>query len=469
MSTKVYTFGCRISRESRDIVEREIERGRRYYNAMIEAVNLDIAGDSDWSPEKEERLGRAERKSKARRIESLARVICADNAKAKTVTARAIYRRISRVSRNVRADKRFSAASSGCYRGTYHSVQAAFDQSMSSKRVGVWPGDPYRFRRSGDNSGAIVGVHLQPSQPWGKLLGESSSICAPEQHDGRRFRLLLKVSKEAQPIEVSVDLGSKCRGIRREVPVDALVSHVMLARRGDYGTRGKYVLLVTAKTEAVEVPEDTTQRVGVDVGFAMQDDGSLLVAVTSDGDELRIPPYAVRMAHRVHALQAERDDLANSKRAEVTGCTGKSAIGVSVWCEKNGTGHAEYLDREHSLRCTQDHVRRRYQAIRLDAYRKFASALGAHSYVKKVKLKAVAEKELRGEELNLDRVIASCFELESLLRQRGAVDVVCEIEGDAHGPSVLSARKIKEAGEAGSLKIGTARKQVRKYRKSKAA
>lgn len=469
MPTKVYTFGCRISREARDIVEQEIELGRRYYNAMIEAVNLDIAGDRDWSPEKEARLGRPERKGKAKRIEALARLFCADDARAKTVSARAIYARLSRVSRNVRADKRFSAASSGCYTGTYHSVQSAFDQAMSAKRVGVWPGEPFRFRRMGDNSGAIVGVHLQPSRPWWKLLGGSSSVCTPEPHDGRRFRLVLKVSKCAEPIEVSVDLGSKCRGVRREIPSDALVSHVMLARRGDYGTRGKYVLLVTAKHETEETVVDQTQRVGVDVGFDMQPDGSLLVAVTSEGDELRIPAYAVRMAHRVHELQSERDALANAKRTECPACTGKSAIGVAIWCERNGPGHAEYLEREHALRCTQDHVRRRYQAIRLDAYRKFASVYGTHAYVRKAKLKAVAEKELHGEEQNLDRVIASCFEIESLLRQRGAIDVVCERYGDANAPSVASAEKIRQAGVSGSLKIDTARKQVRKYRKKKAS
>ena len=469
MPTKVYTFGCRISRESRDIVEREIERGRRYYNAMIEQVNLDIAGDRDWSPEKEERLGRPERKSRARRIESLAHLICSDDSRAKTVTARAIYRRISRVSRNVRADKRFSAANSGCYTGTYHAVQAAFDQALSSKRVGVWPGEPYRYRRSGENSGAIAGVHLQPSWEWGKLLTGSSSICAPAAHDGRRFLLSLKVSKEAPPIEISVDLGSKCRGVRREIPADALVSHVMVTRRGDYGTRGKYVILVTAKTEAVELESDSTQRVGVDVGFAPQPDGSLLVAVTSEGNELRVPPYAVRMAHRVHELQSERDNLANAKRAECPACTGKSAIGVYRWCEQNGPGHAEYMAAEFALRCTQEHVRRRYQAIRSDAYRKFASVYGSHCYVRKVKLKAVAETELRGQERNLDRTIASCFEIEQLLRKAGAVDVVCERSGDANSPDLASAEKIRQAGLSGSLKIATARKQVRKYRKSKAA
>jgi len=487
MSTKVYVFGCRISDESRTIVEREIERGRIYYNSMIEAVNADIAGPR--APEcHNKRLP-----GKAKRIESLARLFClspihtselegkhdreAERKRAKTVAAKAIYRRIARVSRNVRAMPKFSAARSGCYTGTYHAVQAAFDQAMSSKRVGVWPGEPFRYRRQGENSGTTIGVHIQPSTTWGAIREGRHEICSsdPGLDDHRHFHLNLKVSKESGPIAISVDVGKPCRSRdgRRWIPNDAIVSHVMLCRAGDNGTRGKYELHVTARTDAMaaaSLRSEVEERIGIDIGWASRPDGSILVTVTSDGVECAIPAYAVRMALRVIELQSERDNLANEVKSRHPDCAAKSAIGVSRWCEQHADqSESEYLIAEHALRCTQDHVRRRYQAIRSDLYRKFARAYGHRCWILKTSLKEAAEVKLKGEAKNYDRTIASCFELAQLLRNAGAVEVRRERRGDSLGPSRENTEQIKQAGESGSLLERAARKAVRKYRKTKRA
>lgn len=464
MSTKVYVFRCRLDDAARAIVESEIERGRRYYNDMIADLNSDIAGTKEHE-------GEPAIEGKARRIEHLARHICTSDDKANTVAARAIYRRIARVSLNIRALPKFSAFRSGCYTGTYHGVQAAFDQATSAKRVGVWPGEPFRYRRHGDNSGTGVGVHIQPATTWANILSGRHSICKAERHpDGRVFFLDLKVSKESGPIGIRVILPKRCHGVRREIPSEGTVSHVLIHRTGDYGTRGKYELHVTVKTPSANAPPVEVTRVGVDIGWRARSDGSLLVAVTSDGQECSIPAYAVRMALRESELQSERDNLANELRARHPECTGSSAIGVASWVQRNcDQSEAEYLAKEHALRCTQDHVRRRYLAIRTDVYRKFAAAIGWSAAVLKTRLKEVAEEELKGQPENFDRKLAAGFQLAQLLRNAGAAEVVCERRGDSNAPERENAEQIRVAHETGKLLDRGARRSVRKYRRTKRA
>jgi hypothetical protein len=469
MTTRVCVFGSRIDDASRSIVEREIERGRNYYNGMIAAVNDDIAGPPN--PEKRgERLP-----GKAARIELLAAWFCTSPEKAKSIAARAIYRRIARVSRNVRASPAFSAAKSGCYTGTYHAVQAAFDQAVSSKRVGVWPGEPFRFRRRNDNSGTTIGVHIQPSTTWGAIRSGRHEICNsdPLLDDGRYLAFNLKVSKDSPPIAVSVALGKKCRGKRRTIPDEALVSHVVLCRRGDYGTRGKYELHVTAKTDFVAAtgvslqPATCAGSVGIDIGWKLRDDGSILVAVTSGGTECVVPPYAVRMALRNTELQAERDELANEARARHLDCPSKSSIGTARWIEQRfDQSEAEYLAKESALRCTQDHVRRRYQNIRQDIYKKF-SRQHRCVFILKTKLKETAEareKWTRRAGDEFERTVASCFELAQLLRNAGAVETKWERSAD-HTPTQANAISVLDAGASGDRQERKAPRQVSKFRK----
>lgn len=466
MSVKVYVFGCRISDSSRAIVEREIERGRQYYNSMIAAVNNDIAGQSN--PEKRgERLP-----GKAKRIESLAAMICSDAKKAKDVAARAIYRRITRVCRNVRAAPGFAAAKSGCYTGTYHAVCAAFDQAMGSKRVGVWPGEPFRFRRPGENSGTTIGVHIQPSTTWKKIRSGNHEICSsdPAQDRDRYLTMMLKVSKETGPIEVSVALGKKCHGERRTIPPDSLISHVMICRAGDHSTKGKYELHVTVKQNVMATASlEPVQRdaIGVDMGWKPRDDGSLLVAVTSHGSECVIPPYAVRMALRVTELRAERDELANEVRARHHECQSKSAEGTARWLEQRyDQSESEYLSKELALRCTQDHVRRRYQNIRRDVYAKFARQCGG-AFLIKLNLKEASESREPGERRRGDefeRTVASCFELAQLLKNAGAVETKCDRSAD-RAPTRENALGLLEAGLSGERQERKQTKHIRKFRK----
>lgn len=463
MGTKVFKRGCRFDSSSRAEIEAEMERGRRYYNDMIGALNRDIAGI-------EARDGVDAVEGKAKRIERLCRAWFADGDKAKSVAAKAIYRRIKTVSRNIRADKRFSALNSGCYRGTYHAVQADFDRAVSAKRVGVWPGEPYRYRRPG-GPGACVGVHIQPPKPWSWVLSGVSEICSVTDDNGRIFEMTLKVSKSST-IPLTVDRGKKCQGARLDIPADALVSHVMVFRSGDYATGGKYEIHVTYKEEDASCVE--LSRVGVDIGWKRRTDGSMLVAVSSDGRECVIPAYAVRMASRVAEIQSDRDNLANDCKTRLLAagrdCQAKSSAGVARWAEQYADqSEREYIANERALRCTQEHVRSRYQNIRNDTYRKFVNELRGRACIIKTRLKVVAEEKLKGEGLNFDRVVASCFELSQLFRNAGAVEVACERRGHSVVPDAVNAEEIRLAHESGKLLDRGARKTVRMYRKSKKA
>lgn len=454
LDTKVFKRGCRISEEARAHVEAEIARGCRYYNDMIGALNRDISGAKA-------RGEQPEIEGRAARIERLCKRHISDEKAAKSLAAKAIYKRIARIAKNVRAT--FTAAKSGCYTGTYHAVQADFDRAVSAKRPGVWPGAPYRYRDTRD-SGAIVGVHIQPAKPWRWVLDGRSEICQliPDSDDGRFFRIRLKVSKE-HTIEVSIDRGNKCRGKRLDIPDFALVSHVYVMRTGDYATGGKYEVRIVYKTPKVET-DPVTDRIGVDLGWRSLSDGSLLVAVTSDGRQCIIPDYAVRMALRVPELQSERDNLANVEKQTIMGCQAKSPSRLADFIERNGLGgHDDWLEKEHELHCRQAHVARRYQNIRTDVYRKFANSIRGRANILKTTLKRVAEEELKGENLNYDRTIASCFMLAQLLKNAGAIEVTCERQSDSYAPTVENAELIRTA----PTREGAARKTVRKFRKTK--
>lgn len=467
MTTRVFKRGCRFSSEDRRIIEDEIRRGCEYYNTLIGFVNRRIAGvpavgDKPAVPGIADRIKR----------------LCSywhreTPEKAKQLTARAIYRQIANAAKQ--AHVAHSAASSGCYTGTYHSVQSDFDRAVSAKRIGVWPGAPFKYRRT-QQSGACVGVHIQPAKPWSwiRACGSKLAGAARDQDNGRIFGMYLKVSKDTPSIQLTVDRGKKCRGVRLDIPESALVSHVMIYRVGDYATAGKYEIHITYQVPDVEMPA-IKGRVGVAIGWQTQPDGSLLTAVTSDGRQCRIPAYAVRMALRVDELQAERDKLSNEIRQLYHECHATSASGVFDWVLRfRDQTEWRYLQAEHRLHCRQAHVQRRYQNIRNNAYLQFANQLRGCCVIEKQDLKAVAEDELKGAAKNRDRSIAACYRLQQYLKNVGAVVVTgCRLPGgfpDGHTPTVETAKLIAAAAADTGSHATAKVKSIRKFRKkSKAA
>lgn len=406
---RVYVFACRLGTEAELMASREIDRERALYNQMI----------AEYNPHPRQR----------------ALTVCA----------------------------RHKLAEGSCYTGSHFAAMNDFQRATSAKRIGVWPGDPYRFRSRNANDGAMVGVVFMKSSgmTWGKITGGSSRIFSVE--TGQRYcAVRLKVSREEEPIEFTCHL-------RREIPPDAIVTSAYLARTGTYGRRHKWELRVTFSVDTVasDALAPASDPIGVDVGWQMQDDGGLLVAVTSDGRRLVIPPYAIRMAPRSYEIQKERDLLANAQREKIgEECTAKSANGTAYWCEQHRPeSEREYIENDRALRCRQDHTRERLQNIRADHYRKFVASLGCQVFILKSKLKVVAEEEKKGEELNKTRTWAALHELIQLLRNAGAVEVECERLGDASVPCSVNAEKIRDAGIAGSLHERAARKPVRKFRK----
>lgn len=406
---RVYSFSVRLPLEAERVAMREIDRGRSLYNAMI----------AQYNPH----------------------------------PRRKVFDIISN----------HKLADSGLYTGTYFAVVNAFQQAVGTKRVGVWPGDPYRFRSWRSNEGAMVGVSRSKSAgaTWGGALAGASQIFSVTDDGSKYLRVQLKISRDDEPIEFTAH-------IRRTIPSDAVLTKVYLVRKGTYGRRHKWELQVTFEADVAVVPS-TGDRVGVDVGWKQREDGSLLVAVTSDGQKLIVPAYAIRMALRGPELQSERDNLANETRSRHAECQARSANGTAAWCEEyRPETEREYIRQDRELRCRQDHVRERYQNIRNDWYKKFAATLRGRAYILKNKLKEAAEKELPTV-VNRVRSIASCFEVAQLLRTNGAIEVVCERLSDSLEPTLENAERIRLSGESGELLERPARKPVRKFRKRLAA
>lgn len=479
MTTRVYTFRkVRISPESAHECFAEIERGRQYYNAMIDELNRRVQEELEY-------------------IEEAAFGAYGDTEAAKSCQAKLIYRAIKRHARDVRAQ--MPASSTECYTGTYHAVQAAFDQATSSKRQGTWPGERFRRRYPGDG-GEAVGVHIQGGKTtWRDLQQGSTSLMIARDvwvgHQGA----WLKVSRNAT---IPVRVWWKSRGKNpRVIPDDAIVSHAMLCLESDYGTsptctelpdgwqpRGKWVLRITAKIPSIEtVPKSGS--VGVSIGWYRDDEG-LLVAVTSDGKELRIPAYALRMADRNNELRSERDQLANAVKEYLPisnpNWMPKSAQAAASYIERHGLNvradidpvkrelFARFLEREANLRRTNDHVRRRFLNIRDEHYRKFVHSLqGKRVYVDKIEIKQLAESRHEKEDVGAtSRFLAGAHSLVAMLKNAGAEQVpFCgddrERLGDEREPTEANARNVLESGLNGNLHHATARKTVRKYRRSK--
>ena len=433
MSMKVYVFGCKISKSDQVLIEAEIERGRLYYNSMIESYN----------PNPRQRPG------------------------------------------DVR--KRFPASGTECYKGTYDIVASDFDRAVSAKRPGKWPGDPYHFRRKHENSGASVGVRVYPSCSWGDLKTGGKRVVAVlpsqnEQFSHKRFVLRIKVDKENDPIELSVSLPKPCRGIRRTVPDEAMISHVRIFRKGDFATGAKYVVHVTAQdidSTTCSIPE--TERIGIDFGWHEQPNGALLVGITSQGEPIQIPAYVVRMWRSSESIRGERDAAAGAIRDRIPSINNervpKSASGIAAYIKRhNLPGFAKWEIVEYDAHVKEDHVRRRYQNVRNDIYKKLASRIGPVCCIERLDLKPVIEKDKEGplpKPIGERRFIASLFVLQQLLRNHGAIEVppVCERSEEILGtqadrvPTTENASLIFAACAGGNRFHRATRKPVRKYRK----
>lgn len=481
-STRVYVFGTKLPKDARAVVEDEIERGRLYYNSMIDALNDRLAGPRDPSNPKERLTGLGD----AARIERIVTWFASgrDWSKdtIKSLAAKAIYSRIRKLARDIRANPKFSGEASGCYKGSYDEIGSDFDRATSSKRVGVWPGEPFRVRFPDSHDGAKVGCRFSDAPTWGDIRAGKRTILSscpdrdwgpPGSKHKRHFVVSLKVAKASPPIEFDAMLPKPCRssGGHRRIPSDAIVLSAKLARRGDYGTGNKYVLLVTIKIpeRKLDLPESTDERVGIDFGFASTKTAGLLVARTSSGNELVLPPYAIRFAVSESAIQAERDALAKAVRSRNPECTAKSAAWTAKWIAKHAAdSEADYLKLERDLHRRQDHVRRRYIAIRTDIYKKFARDYGHRCWILKTKLKQQSEGELKDDPKNFDRKLAAIFQLAQILRNNGAVEVVATRD-ESLMPTSENCERILQAGVNGSLLVRASRKQVRKYRKRKAS
>jgi hypothetical protein len=379
---------------------------------------------------------------------------------------------------------RHKLAESGLYTGSYMSAVAAFQQAVSVKRAHKWPGDPYSFRHDHDLRGAKIGVVWSKSQAptWDKLLAGFSSLATCELGAKRRRNYSawkLKVSRDDAPIVFTANM-------RREIPPDALITAIYLVPDGERGESRWWDLQITWHEQTVVVVEPPKERVGVSTGWSILDDGSMLVAITSEARCLRIPPYAIRKAKDVESIQGQRDTWANIMLGELkrkgvsckygddvgyegaeTGlvCWAKSADAVIDWVERNGIhGMRPFVDKAIELRRRQQHNRRRFLDIRDELYRDFAAA-NRCAYISKQKLRETAEKELKGQEPNHERTWASIHMLEQCLIERGAVEIECESLGDSIAPTLANAQKIWDSGESGNIKIRASRKSVRKYRK----
>ena len=479
---RVYDFNCWMSDEDARVAIGEIERGRRYYNNMIAELNRRV----------QEELPVIEALSAGDRFlarivllwpwfdPSLAQQATADGDDPKSKQAMAIYACIAHHARDVRHD--MPTGPSGCYTGTYHAVHAAFDAAIGDKRKGTWPGEPYHFRRMRDNRGATCGVHLQGgSYTWSGLLSgqtsivqvcdldstytQTSSLSHEANHYWERRIVRLKVAKLSDPLILHVKL-------HRQIPHHAVITHVTLARSGDYGSRIRWRLLITAKIETTtEVTRKDT--IGVDTGFRVMPNGAIQVGMTSEGDELSIPAYAVRMNQKIDMVDRQRKELALQIRDQLPPIEGQglpvSPGGHASYIERNGLhGFGEYLEQENHLHCLQDHLAKRAQRIRTDVFRKFVHSLRDRQvFIEKLKLRALAKDE---ESDNAIRKYANLSALTTMFKNTGAKEVKqIEGRGDAHLPDVDFAEKIREAGESEKLEIRPARKAIRKYRKSKRA
>ena len=472
MTTLVYTFRkVRISAVDARECFAEIERGRSYYNAMIVELNQRVQEEIEY-------------------IEESAYGLMGNAEATKGAIAKLIYRAIRRHSRDVRAQ--MPASSSCCYTGTYHAVQSAFDQATSSKRKGTWPGERFRRRYPG-GGGEAVGVHIQGgTTTWKDICDGKTSLFEARDAGSRYGTFALKISKSAT---IESRVAWKCYGKNpRVIPDDAVISHAMLCLVGDYSQaycdstgnpRGTWVLRVTAKLPAREVAPKT-ETVGVSVGWYREQD--MLVAVTSEGKELRVPAYAMRMADRNNELCSERDQLANAVKEYLPIANPKwmpkSAMSTASYIERHGLNvrddvdpahrmmFAKFLERETQLRRTNDHVRRRFQNIRDEHYRKFVQSLaGKQVYFDKIEIKAIAESNQEKEDIGAtSRFVAGVHSLVTMLVNSGAELVpFCgddrERLGDERVPTRENADKILQAALDGKRHQGAARKSVRKYRR----
>lgn len=495
--TKVFCFKVRMpdDNETELAVLREIRRGREYYNKLIDDLNARRAGALEGAKEV---FGEDFDESLLFLPGSYT------TAEGSKKMLPSVY---SRYVMDVCADN--PAGESGCYKGTYDKVCLDFQQATSAKRVGVWPGKPYRRRVEWKHDGALVGVRFNPNPQWSALRDGKREICSfsdaghflthskkgvplTQAKEGTWKLLRLKVAKDEPPVLVYVKMRHRGR-CQPGIPDDALVSRVFVVRSGDYaqGNRWsqhrarsyKWTLQITATVPDTQVSESVERlidrsEVGVDIGWQVTESGSLLVAQTSDGAPLVVPAYVVRMAYSQRQCQADRQALADAIRPKLPNPVEegaklpKSPEGISIYIQREGVKGEEfdtYVKEEHKLHCREDHLRRRIKNIRTDHYRKFAHQLtGRKIMIAKSQLKQIAEEQ---NETGWLRFIASAYSLVQLLKNKGACEVDArklqqqESSAVSRAPSVEAAKQL-----VGLQPIEKAcRKTVRKYRKSKAS
>lgn len=480
MTTRVYKYGARAKSLGPKLRE-QMHLGHAYYNALVEAENA--RRRSAWQGESPSAPPHEDCKC--------------DDCKAHWRDVRLRFREVGHLDvKPLRAEY----SGRGLHWGTYLLIEQAFEQAC--KTTSLLHTVRFRSRRSG----LVAGVQIQSNVSDADRIWRMARADDPRQgrRAGQRHTVQIRVGSEgrspiwSEPIDIEYHRPHEGRVAWVRVHLDRVADREVASVH----------LVVTGATER---PVGDGGLVAVDVSWRKVK-GSLRLAWARDeaGNDsvLTLGPEWLELTARADRIRAERQRLANEMIENDACCArAKSPSGVARALARLGRdqwteAQSAWFHRDRHLWQYEEGCRRRTQAARRDAMRKWVAALRVRYSAVVVKTTNYAQiKAADGNDLpqaaRRQGHHAAPGELTALLRQAfgpdrtRAVDAAyttqtcpdcgtacevgagvmhycerCDVEVDR---DVVSTRNLLRSAQDGDWSSATSRKTGRKYAKRKKA
>lgn len=381
--SRIWAFRAYAPTIGADIIDRQIEKTRAYYNVLVEIEreaqdtvktlqydhphlgpllrklddvvaeyeNINTAIKAAKQAARSAKVDVSELRDKARAKKVEIAAVRAEMKKARKAANAELKPQFDAVRDHAKSRVKIARGAADVYWGNYLLAEKAIEGALNAQKK---TGRPPRFKNRTDS--VRIGVQFQKSATKGVSPGMNG---APIQDlfDGVDLRLRINAAtnekhtikaKNNKTVEVRdrksdvmMRVGSNGREpvwatipiiFHREFPLDAVVKTAWL-RRERIGTKNRYTFEMTLESATFEAPKRPTQKTAaLDVGWRAKEEGGLRIFVLRDcaGNtrEYKLPELFRMRYDKTTQIRSQRDENFN-----------KARDGLVAWKRANAAGH----------------------------------------------------------------------------------------------------------------------------------